>query len=362
MELACSVHDGLGEAATIVADPKPPLAGRELGRHVDFRVATSKKRILSVLQQIVDYLPQTVGVTAHQRNVLLEVGWNPGSGLFVQRQHLSHEPVQIQSAQVAEGGAGIVAEIVPHVLHGGDLCDDGLRGVVERPRRFTRKLVAEFRLQSLRGELDRRERILDLVSEPARDLAPGGRALRRDQLRDVGEYHDLATPTRPGQRRPPYENHRPPLTHLDLLLPRGPPVLFELRLQHASKFGERVPILELKSNQGSNVLVQDASCPVVCNSEDKAMIKNEHTRRQIGENALQVRLGGFDLRLIEQGGALRLAQLLSHAVERLRKDAQLIAASDLSAARKIAARDRPAALGEHGKTYRHAPRQQERDS
>jgi len=32
------------------------------------------------------------------------------------------------------------------------------------------------------------------------------------------------------------------------------------------------------------------------------MIENEHTRRQIGENALQVRFGGFELRLIERRG------------------------------------------------------------
>ena len=102
--------------------------------------------------------------------------------------------------------------------------------MVERARRLKRKFVAEFRLQSLRGELDRRERILDLVSEPARDFAPGGRALRRDQLRDVVEYHDVATPTRLGQRRPPYENHCPTLAHLDLLLPRGSSVLLELSL------------------------------------------------------------------------------------------------------------------------------------
>src|SRR5882762_1882312 len=130
--------------------------------------------------------------------------------------------------------------------------------MVERPRRLSRKFVAEFRLQPLRGELDRRERILDLVSEPARDLAPGGRALCRDQLRDVVEYHDVATPTRLGQRRTPYENHCSTLAHLDLLLPLGSSVLFELRLQHSSKLGERVPILELEPDQGRNVLVEDA--------------------------------------------------------------------------------------------------------
>src|SRR6266581_2859264 len=301
-----------------------------------------------------------IRAAAPQGDVLLEVGLNASSGLFVQGKYLRDESVQIQSAQLRRRRAGIVAEIIHHVLHGGDLRDDGLRGVVERARRLDRKFVAEFRLQPLRRELDRRERVLDLVSEPARDLAPGRRALRRDQLRDVVEYHDVATATRLGQRRTAYENHCPTLAHLDLLLPRGSFVLFELRLQHASKLGERAPILELQSNQGRNVLVQDAARPAVCNPEDEAMIENEYARRQIGENALQVRLCGFELRLIEQSGALRLAQLLSHAVERLREDAQLIAARDPGAARKIAASHRLGALGEHSARSRHAAPERER--
>src|SRR5467141_970611 len=41
--LECPVDDGLGEAATVVADPQPHLAARKLGRHFDFRVAASEK-------------------------------------------------------------------------------------------------------------------------------------------------------------------------------------------------------------------------------------------------------------------------------------------------------------------------------
>src|SRR5260221_172175 len=78
------VDDGVGEAATVVADPQPHLATRKLGRHFDLRVGASGKSILRVLQQIVDYLSQAVGVTAHQWNAPLEVGLYPSSGLFVQ--------------------------------------------------------------------------------------------------------------------------------------------------------------------------------------------------------------------------------------------------------------------------------------
>src|SRR5882724_13423553 len=116
-----------------------------------------------------------------------------------------HDALPIQAFELRRGSAGVVAEVVHHVLHGGHLRDDGFRGVVERPRGLAGKFVAELRLQAFRGELDRCERILDLVSESAGDLAPGGCALRRNQLRDVVEYHDVTPSTRFGQRRTPYE-------------------------------------------------------------------------------------------------------------------------------------------------------------
>ena len=47
-------------------------------------------------------------------------------------------------------------------------------------------------LQPFRGELDRRQRILDLVRDAARDIGPGGLALRRLQFGDVVEGHDEA--------------------------------------------------------------------------------------------------------------------------------------------------------------------------
>ncbi len=60
-------------------------------------------------------------------------------------------------------------------------CEHRLVGALE--------LAAELELQPLGRELDRRQRVLDLVREPARDLAPGLDALRRDQLGDVVEDH-----------------------------------------------------------------------------------------------------------------------------------------------------------------------------
>ena len=53
-------------------------------------------------------------------------------------------------------------------------------------------LAASLRSQPLGRELDRRQRILDLVREPARDLAPRRVALRLREIGDVVEHHDVA--------------------------------------------------------------------------------------------------------------------------------------------------------------------------
>src|SRR5712692_10293709 len=90
---------------------------------------------------------------------------------------LCRQPIQIQPIELRRGRARIVAEVIHHVLQRSHLRDDGLGGAIESLRRFYGKLVGELRLQALRGELDRCERILDLVGESARNLAPGGCAL-----------------------------------------------------------------------------------------------------------------------------------------------------------------------------------------
>ena len=81
-------------------------------------------------------------------------------------------------------------ELVHQRLQLVDLLDDGARALVE-----DRAVVAELRAvapaQALRRELDRRERVLDLVRDPARDLAPRLHALDAQEMRDVlEEEHD----------------------------------------------------------------------------------------------------------------------------------------------------------------------------
>ena len=58
-------------------------------------------------------------------------------------------------------------------------------------------LARIFALQPLGRELDRRQRILDLMGDAAGDIGPGGVALGRDQIGDVVEGDDKAMPCWP---------------------------------------------------------------------------------------------------------------------------------------------------------------------
>ena len=64
-------------------------------------------------------------------------------------------------------------------------------------------LAGQLHLQPLGRQLDRRQRVLDLVRQPARHLAPGLRALGRDDLGDVVEHQQpRRSPRQLGARAP----------------------------------------------------------------------------------------------------------------------------------------------------------------
>ena len=79
--------------------------------------------------------------------------------------------------------ARVFAERVDHLLHRLDLLHDRVRRAVEHLRILLRSSLQELAAHALGRELDRRQRILDLVREPARDLAPGRIALRLQHAR-----------------------------------------------------------------------------------------------------------------------------------------------------------------------------------
>src|SRR5439155_1368706 len=90
------------------------------------------------------------------------------------------------------GALGLGRELVHQRLQLVDLLDDGARALVEH-----RAVGAEARgiaaAEPLRRELDRCERVLDLVRDAARNLPPGLHALHAQQMAHVLEEEDEAT-------------------------------------------------------------------------------------------------------------------------------------------------------------------------
>ena len=84
--------------------------------------------------------------------------------------------------------AGKGGELIDHAADVADMADDGV-GALREGLGIGGDLPREAPLQPFGGELDRRQRVLDLVRDAARHIGPGRLALRRLQLGDVVEGH-----------------------------------------------------------------------------------------------------------------------------------------------------------------------------
>ena len=83
-----------------------------------------------------------------------------------------------------------------------------MRGALQQPRVLGVEAGEQLAPQLLGRQLDRRQRILDLVRQAARHLAPGGVALRVEQRRDVVEHdHQAAALALVRQRRAGPQQH-----------------------------------------------------------------------------------------------------------------------------------------------------------
>ena len=80
------------------------------------------------------------------------------------------------------GMRGESRELVDQAAEPFDLADDG-RGALLEEAPVVGEPAAQAPPQALGGELDRRERVLDLVGDPLGDLPPGGEPLGGEQLR-----------------------------------------------------------------------------------------------------------------------------------------------------------------------------------
>src|SRR5262249_31412691 len=127
-----------------------------------------------------------VGIDLQQRHIVGMAGDDRALWvrLAVERGHGGPERARVGWAWAESGHPREAGELVNETLEAVDLLDDRLRAL----RHQLRVLAADAREpapQPLRGELDRRQRVLDLVRDALRDLAPRGQPLRLEQLGEI---------------------------------------------------------------------------------------------------------------------------------------------------------------------------------
>ena len=109
----------------------------------------------------------------------------------VELQRVVDQPVQVGRDRARAAQPRELRELVDQPLQRFDLGDDRARALVDQRARVGRR-VREVPAEPLGAELDRRQRILDLVRQPPRDVAPRRDALRANERRHVVEHEDRA--------------------------------------------------------------------------------------------------------------------------------------------------------------------------
>lgn len=102
---------------------------------------------------------------------------------LVKLHNLFNKRFQIKLVIVRGTDLGIETEIIDHLLHGRNLIDDRLCRALEDLLVTTLEFGADFHLDTLCGQLNRRQRILDFMGQTARYLAPRFRFAVRTQAR-----------------------------------------------------------------------------------------------------------------------------------------------------------------------------------
>ena len=150
-------------------------------------------RLGGVLDDVGQRLRDQPAIEPRRHRVLgdLDVDVDVGIADALQEHNLAHRVGDVLAADHRLRHARELRELVDHALDVVDLADDGVGALLEH-RRILGDRLAVFAAQPLRRQLDRRERILDLVRDAARDVGPGRGALRADQVGDVVERHHIA--------------------------------------------------------------------------------------------------------------------------------------------------------------------------
>ena len=126
-----------------------------------------------------DNLPQLRFVTHDIRQIGSETGMDRFMRVVagIQVNDFFCQRIQIQRFQKSRGCFGEISEIVHHLFHGRDLIDDRVGTFFQNGCILLGKFFVQLHLQSFRGKLDRRKRILDFMRQSSGDFPPGDGAL-----------------------------------------------------------------------------------------------------------------------------------------------------------------------------------------
>src|SRR5215472_14836626 len=202
--LAARRHVRLGQAlasfrretATVVLDDERSLARRlddadddPAGQRLAVPRLNGFRGVLQEIDHRLAHLTRIAGEAEALRNV--EGYRDLGRSGALQERRLSHDLHEVLLLHDGRGHARKGRELVHHAADIAHMADDRVRARGEGIG-----IIANFAqilaLQAFGRELNRRQRILDLMRDAPRHVRPGRLALRRDQLCDVVEGHDKA--------------------------------------------------------------------------------------------------------------------------------------------------------------------------
>ncbi len=146
-----------------------------------------------IFHDICECLAKLAAIANHREFALGRVDREQDSGMgdFVQEQRLAGDGMDILLAERRLGHAREVGEFIDHPAKVADLADDRPGQPLERVL-VGFDFLGEAPLQALGGELDRSQRVLDLMRDAPGDVRPGGTALVGKLVGDVVEGQDGA--------------------------------------------------------------------------------------------------------------------------------------------------------------------------
>mmetsp|Transcript_53686 Transcript_53686/g.126315 ORF Transcript_53686/g.126315 Transcript_53686/m.126315 type:complete len:732 (-) Transcript_53686:1050-3245(-) len=369
----------LGKTVAVVEDVQPHgarLAGvgqRQRGAHDDAAIGAVLHRVERVLHEVVDDLAQLAGVALDAGQVGPQVGDQSPVllRLGIEAQDLLDQRIEIQRLELGRRQAGVVAELVDQLLHRLHLVDDGGHRAHQHGLVGAFELGLQLVLQTLGRQLDGRQRVLDLVGQPAGDLAPGRRALGRDDLGDVIE-HDQARAL--GQGRPAHQQAQRLLLGIELklegLLPElavhvalgrvGAEVLLEAGIEGGRELGQPGHLGQRPADIGRQRQAQDARGARVHGLKRPGRVEHEHAGREVVEDGLQMGAGALQLGHAALHLLARVGQLPRHVGEGARQPTQFVARCQHRPHRQITLGHLANAVGQHQQRARELIAQRDR--